>query len=205
MLPLLNGVWLGVSNTGNILVFGETEQIVVDKLQAIVSAEPGILTTYVNCLGREVLRYIAVDDSVNSNKDVPLVVDLKNNGLKQSRGEIWFTGYHAYSDSQSWTEHEFKHASGSSVTFAPSIIFDQMTCGVTRLSDVVMRDVGQRRSRVIGDQLIKINNLITKIPLIEHDRWLIGYDVWSRYTNIVDTSKSKPLEMIPKPDEQDHK
>ena len=76
-LPQFNGLWLGVTNTGDEIVFGETEESVVKKLQAIIPYIEGIQSSYVNCLGREILESINVDDTTENNGEITCLDEMK--------------------------------------------------------------------------------------------------------------------------------
>ena len=56
----------------------------------------------------------------------------------------------------------------------------------------------------MANKYFRINGLTTKVRQVsQHDKFLIGYPIWSRYENIINKTKEEVLTMTPLDGEKD--
>ena len=133
-------------------------------MRSIIPHISDLRSSYVNCLGREVLEAIRIDDIRVNLDEIPNTPIVQNNSIS-------FAGYHSYDGKGTdFVPHAFKHGSGAPVTCCPFDIIDkapEYVDYVPRLADIKLIGVGERNARVIAHQKIRINNLTTRLSLVE--------------------------------------
>ena len=177
--------WMATSSNNDIFI-GNSEKFVRDLAEKLFR-DIGI-DYYLECIGCEVLGEVHMDGDITT---------MDNNGT-EDKCALYVDGEFSADQGRSFHKYRFKHDTGAVMMGAPANVLSQHTLRRGRDEIYVGPNGNRHKANTYEDIIIKVSDTPVVTKVIEARTWLLGYTVYSKFINIIDTDSNPPIIMTPK-------